>query len=66
MISSATISSMHMMVRRPMGSLKDLIFERNALGIVLLEPRFRGVRICKHLEMIGIPDLFAGLSLVPR
>jgi len=30
-------------------SLQDLILERHALGIVLLEPSFRGVDICKHL-----------------
>jgi hypothetical protein len=31
------------------GSLENLVFEPDALGIVLFEPRFRGVGIRKHL-----------------
>jgi hypothetical protein len=44
-------------------SLHDLILERPALGIVLLEPSFRSVDICEHLEMIGVADLFAGIDV---
>src|SRR5713226_7000966 len=40
-------------------SLQNLIFECLAFGVVFLEPGFRGVDICKHLEMLGIADLFA-------
>jgi hypothetical protein len=45
------------------GSLKNLILERDALGIVLFEPRFRGVGVCKHLEMFGIADFLAGVDI---
>jgi hypothetical protein len=31
-------------------------------GIVLLQPRFRSVQICKDLEVVGIADLLACIS----
>jgi hypothetical protein len=46
------------------GSLQNLILKSNAFRVVLLEPCFRGVQIGKHLEMIGVADLFAGRSLL--
>jgi hypothetical protein len=39
------------------GSLHDLIFECHALGIIFLEPCFRGVDVCEHLELLGVTDL---------
>jgi hypothetical protein len=45
---------MHMMARRAGGSLKNLILERDAFGIVFLEPFFRGVDVREHLDMVSI------------
>src|SRR4029077_1224286 len=47
----------------PLPSFQNLILKRHALGVVLLEPCFRGVRICEHFEMIGIADLLAGVDV---
>ena len=35
--------------------LQNLILKRHAFRVVFLEPSFRSVRICEHLEMIGSP-----------
>ena len=45
--------------QRSRASLRDLIFECRAFGVIFLEPYFRGVGVCEHLEMIGITDLLA-------
>jgi hypothetical protein len=47
------MSNKNMITRRRSGSLEDLILERHAFGIVLLEPCL-GRRICEQLQMIGI------------
>jgi hypothetical protein len=31
-------------------------------GVIFLEPRFRSVGICKHLEMFGVTDLLARVA----
>jgi hypothetical protein len=41
------------------GSLQDLIFECHAFRVIFLKPCFRGVRICKDLQVVGIADPFA-------
>ena len=43
-------------LRRPL-LFQNLVLEGNAFGIVFLEPRFSGVGICKHLEVVRISDL---------
>jgi hypothetical protein len=35
---------------------ENLMLERDALGIVLLEPFVRGGSICEHLDVLGTPD----------
>jgi hypothetical protein len=42
---------------------EDLVFERHAFGIVLLEPFFRGVLIGKDLEVLGVSNLLAGVDV---
>jgi hypothetical protein len=53
---------MHVMERRPISSLQNLIFERHPIGVVFLEPLFGGVDIREHLEMIGVADLLCSYS----
>src|SRR5258705_949408 len=48
------------------GSLQHLILERHAFRIVLLEPFFRGVFVCEHLEMIGMTNLVSGIDINPN
>jgi hypothetical protein len=36
--------------------LQDLILKRHAFGIVLLEPRFRGVLVGEYLEVVRVTD----------
>jgi hypothetical protein len=38
----------------------DRIFES---GIVFREPDFRGVRVCEHLEVVGIANLLVGVDV---
>jgi hypothetical protein len=35
------------------------MLERDALGIVLLEPFLRGGSICEHLDVLGVTDQHA-------
>ncbi len=49
--------------QRSRASLRDLIFECRAFGVIFLEPYFRGVGVCKHLEMIGVTDLLARVDV---
>jgi hypothetical protein len=44
-------------------SMGDFGLKSNAYRIVFLEPSFRGVRICKHLQVIGVFDLFARIDV---
>jgi hypothetical protein len=39
------------------GSLQNLVLERDALGVVLLEPGFRGILIDEHLDVLDIANL---------
>jgi hypothetical protein len=32
-------------------------------GVIFLEPGFRGVDVCEHLEMLGVTDLLLVLTL---
>src|SRR5258705_5604735 len=41
------------------GSLQDLISKHNAFRIVVLEPFISGFWRRKHLEVIGVADVFA-------
>jgi hypothetical protein len=47
------------------GSLQNLILERHALGIVFLQPRFRGVLVRKDLQVILVANLLAGVDVDP-
>ncbi len=49
--------------QRSRASLRDLIFECRAFGVIFLEPYFRGVGVCKHLEIIGVTDLLARVDV---
>jgi hypothetical protein len=40
--------------------IPDFVLKGNAFGIVLLEPRFRGILIGEHLDGPGVTDLLAG------
>jgi hypothetical protein len=42
------------------GSFQNFVLKGNAFGIVLLEPRFRGILIGEHLDVFGVTDLLAG------
>jgi hypothetical protein len=46
-------------------SLQDFILERNAFGIVFLEPDFRGVGGGEHLQMVLVADLFVRIDVDP-
>jgi hypothetical protein len=48
---------------RPGHSLQDLIFECHAFGVIFLEPCFRGVDVCEHLEMLRVTDLLARVDV---
>jgi hypothetical protein len=45
------------------GSLKNLILERHAFGIVFFEPFFRGIHICEHLDVVAIANLLARVDI---
>src|SRR5229473_2678974 len=49
--------------QRSRASLRDLIFECRAFGVIFLEPCFRSVCICKDLQMVGIADLLARVDI---
>jgi hypothetical protein len=51
------------LVERAAGSLNDLIFERDALGIIFLELFFRGVNIRKNLHVVGVANLFGCINV---
>jgi hypothetical protein len=46
-------------------SLQDLILERHADRIVVLEPFLGSVGISKHLDVVDIADLFSGIEINP-
>jgi len=46
--------------RAVFGSFQNFVLKGNAFGIVLLEPRFRGILIGEHLDVFGVTDLLAG------
>src|SRR6266480_1871031 len=48
------------------GLIKYLILKGDALGIVLLEPFFRGVCVCEHLDVLGVANLLAGVDCPMR
>jgi hypothetical protein len=41
----------------------ELIFKRNAFWVVLLEPRLCGVLVGKHLNVVFIANLLAGVDI---
>src|SRR5262245_35304609 len=43
--------------------LHDLILERQAFRIVLLEPFLRGVHVREHLDVFFVADLLAGVDV---
>jgi len=45
------------------GLIKYLILKGDALGIVLLEPFFRGVCVCEHLDVLGIANCLLVLTV---
>ena len=45
------------------GSFQNLILKGHAVGIVLLEPRFRGVRGGEHLDVVDVANLLAGVDV---
>src|SRR6185503_20871569 len=47
----------------PIRSLQNLILEGAPLGIVFLEPCFRGFRGGEYLEVVNVTDLFAGVDV---
>jgi hypothetical protein len=49
----------------PMGSLQNLVLERDAFWIVFLKPRFRGVLVRKDLQVIAVANLLAGVDVKP-
>jgi hypothetical protein len=49
---------------RPL-SFQNLALEGYALGVVFSELSFRSVSIRKHLEMIVVSDLLAGVDVNP-
>src|ERR1700674_199201 len=62
-IAKTTINSMARIVRRRSSSLQDPIFKCHAFGVILLGPRFCGVGVCKHLQVVGITDLLARVDV---
>jgi hypothetical protein len=46
-----------------LGSFQDLIFECDAFRIVFLEPRFRGIEVCKDLDVVDVADLLARIHV---
>jgi hypothetical protein len=67
MTASAAISSMHMMMRRPMRftprQLRAPDKKSDAFRIALFEPSVGGFVIGKDLEMVDVADLGAGVDL---
>jgi hypothetical protein len=47
------------------GLLKNLIFERHALGIILREPFLRSILIGENLEMVNVADLATIVDVDP-
>jgi hypothetical protein len=47
-------------------SAYDLVFKHDAFRIVHQEPLIGKVRVCKHLEMVTVADLFAGINVNPN
>jgi len=45
------------------GSLQNSYSIATLPGVIFLEPRFRGVDVCEHLEMIGVTDLLARVDV---
>jgi hypothetical protein len=45
-------------------SLQNLIFERDAFGIVLLEPPFGGFTTGEHLEVVDVTNFLAGVDAI--
>jgi hypothetical protein len=43
----------------------DLVFKHDAFGIVHQKPFIGKVRVCKHLEMVTVADLLAGIYVNP-
>ena len=49
-------------IRRVPRSFEHLVFKGDAFGVVLREPRFCGVHICKDLKVVSIADLLLVLT----
>ena|SRR5437879_5137020 len=45
------------------GLFQNLILERHAFRIVLLEPLFRGVHTCEYLDVVFLADLLARVDI---
>ena len=45
------------------GSFENWILEGNCLGVVFLEPFFRGVRVGENLDVLGVANLLAGVDV---
>ena len=41
------------------------LFECHAFGVIFLEPCFRGVGVCEHLEVVSVADFLAGIDVNP-
>src|SRR3954466_9043173 len=42
---------------------QNLVLKDHAFRVVLREPRFRGILVCEHLEVIRVANLLAGVDV---
>jgi hypothetical protein len=56
-------AAMHMKMRRPIRFTPELHIRTPPFGVIFLEPRFRGVDIREHLDVVGVADLLARIHV---
>jgi hypothetical protein len=45
------------------GLLKNLVFERDTLGVIFLKPHLRGILVRKDLQVVLVANLLAGIDI---
>ena len=57
------MAAIQIKVRRPIGSLQNLVLKSHAFQIFFGKPSLRDFFVREHLDVLGIADLFAGIDL---
>ena len=57
------MAAIQIKVRRPIGSLQNLVLKSHAFRIFFGKPSLRDFSVREHLDVLGIADLFAGFDI---